>query len=136
MHKVLHLDLIEYNLNMDISYNELKNKEIVNLCDGAKMSHIMDVIFDSDTGRVRGFVIPGEKKFLKKSEALFIPLEKVRRIGDDVILIRYDFSDDSGVFNRKVKDKKRTLDSYCKIDNTGEPISYIKFRKLDNKKYK
>ena len=122
---------------MEISYNDLRNKEIINLCDGSRMGHIFDVIFDSDSKKVTGFVVPGEKRFFKKSEEIFIPIEKVRRIGDDVILIRYEIPDMN--YNRYSSFNKKTNAVYGKIykrdinDKTG---SFIRYRKLDNKKYK
>ncbi len=122
---------------MDISFSELRNKEIVNLCNGSRMGHIIDVVFNSDSGKVSGIVVPGEKKIFKKSGDLFVPIEKIRRIGDDVILVRFETPDmrfnryglkDAGVkmvSNKIYSDKSRDKDG-----------SYIRYRKLDNKKYK
>lgn len=122
---------------MDISYNELKNKEVVNLCDGAKLSRIIDIIFDSEEGKVRGVVVPGEKKFLKKCDELFIPLEKIRRIGDDVILIRYELTDTyySKHFVNSTN-KKQSLKINRSVKDGGDSVSFIRYRKMDNKKYK
>lgn len=122
---------------MDISYNDLRNKEIVNLSDGSKMGRIIDVIFNSESGKVIGLVAPGEKKFLKKADEIFIPLEKVRRIGDDVILIRLEFSD--GYFNRLQNskiDKKMMANRFTSFASNSGDGSFIRYRKLDNKKYK
>ena len=90
MHVVLQIKFLEYNFNMDITYSELKSKEIINLTDGKKLGHVIDVIFDSVNGRVSGIIVPGEKKMFRKADDVFIPLEKVRKIGDDVVLIRYE----------------------------------------------
>lgn len=122
---------------MDISFNDLRNKEIINLCDGSKMGHIVDMIFSSENGRICGIVAPGEKRLFKKADEIFIPIEKVRRIGDDVILIRYEISD----FNCKsyssisgVNDKN-SVKVYAN-SFSGNEKSFIRYRKLDNKKYK
>lgn len=121
---------------MDISYNELKNKEIVNLCDGTKMGHVVDVVFDSENGKVLGLVAPGEKRIFKKTEDVFIPLEKVRRIGDDVILVRFEFLDGFyGKYNKPTENSKPAKKIYEKNSVDGQK-SYIRFRRLDNKKYK
>lgn len=121
---------------MDISYNDLKSKEVVNLCDGSKMGRIVDVVFNSESGKVSGLVVPGEKKIFKKNEDIFIPLEKVRRIGDDVILVRFDLSD--GYFGQYLKpsDKKNSTGKVYSLKNGNMSGSYIRFRRLDNKKYK
>ena len=120
---------------MDISYNDLRNKEVINLCDGSKMGHIIDVVFNSDSGKVVGIVVPGEKKLFKKAGELFIPLEKVRRIGDDVILIRFDF-DGVGRYHTSERGEKRFSNKIYKISPADGGKSFIRYRKLDNKKYK
>ena len=73
---------------MDLTFNTLRSKEIINIYDGKRLGRITDVSFDNRSGRVLGFVVPGIKKVFKKAEDLFIPLELVKKIGDDVILVR------------------------------------------------
>lgn len=122
---------------MDISFNDLKNKEIINLCDGSRMGHIVDVIFSSETGKVTGIIAPGEKHFFKKTTELFIPIEKVRRIGDDVILIRFEVSELG--YNRYASIGKNLKKSSVKVymaDKRENGESFIRYRRFDNKKYK
>ena len=122
---------------MDISYNDLRNKEIINLCDGTKMGHTIDVVFDSESGKVTGIVAPGEKRLFKKADEIFIPLEKIRRIGDDVILVRLEISD--SYYNRFGKNERRTamVSSNCyQVPVSQNNGSFIRYRRLDNKKYK
>ena len=122
---------------MDISLNDLKSKEIINLSDGSKMGRIFDLVFDSESGKVVGFVVPGEKHFFKKSEDLFIPIEKVRRIGDDVILVRFETLNFNrnrfGVFDGESGKSFGKIYFQNAKDKNG---SFIRYRKLDNKKYK
>ena len=73
---------------MEITFNTLRSKEVVNLYDGRRLGRIIDIAFDKRTGRVLGFIMPGLKKVLKKSEDLFIPLDLIKKIGDDVILVK------------------------------------------------
>ena len=121
---------------MDISFNDLRNKEVINLSDGTKMGHIIDIVFSSDTGKVVGIVVPGEKRFFKKAGELFIPLEKVRRIGDDVILVRFDLSNNFGGYNLSDKNSKISSSKIYKISSGEKERSFIRYRKLENKKYK
>ena len=121
---------------MDISFNDLRNKEIINLCDGSRMGHIIDLVFSTDNGKVTGIVAPGEKRLFKKSSEIFIPIEKMRRIGDDVILIRYEINDLN--YNKYIsvdKNNNKSVKIYNK-NSTGKDVSFIRYRKLDNKKYK
>lgn len=122
---------------MDISFNDLRNKEIINLCDGSRMGHIVDMIFSSENGKIRGIVAPGEKRLFKKTDEIFIPIEKVRRIGDDVILIRYEINDLSYKSHTSIVSMgdKKSVKIYANSFN-GTEKSFIRYRKLDNKKYK
>ena len=72
---------------MEVSFSELKEKEIINVFDGKKLGRIIDILFDNSSGTVRGVVVPGEKKLFRKGEDIFVPLEKLKKIGDDVILV-------------------------------------------------
>lgn len=72
---------------MEISYNELKKKEVVNTIDGKKLGHICDLVFSCPENRVLGFVVPGNKAFGFKREEYFIDLKCVVKIGEDVILV-------------------------------------------------
>ena len=73
---------------MDIAFTDLKEKEIINVNDGKKLGHIIDFLFDIESGQVKGVVVPGGRKIFRKSEDIFIPLDKIRKIGGDVVLVK------------------------------------------------
>ena len=73
---------------MDIAFTDLKEKEIINVADGKKLGHIIDFLFDIENGQVKGVVVPGQRKIFRKTEDIFIPLEQIRKIGGDVILVK------------------------------------------------
>lgn len=69
---------------------ELRCKEVVNVCDGRKLGHIVDIVFDLPSARVLGLVVPGEKSFwgmFKAPSQLFIPFACIVKIGEDAILV-------------------------------------------------
>ncbi|MBQ9833177.1 MAG: YlmC/YmxH family sporulation protein [Clostridia bacterium] len=73
-----------------VNYCDLKRKEIINLCDGARLGNICDMEIDSCTGQINTIVVPGPPKLfgmLKSDEEIVIPYNKIKKIGDDVILI-------------------------------------------------
>ncbi len=75
---------------MESSFLELRCKEVVNVVDGRKLGHIVDMVFDLNTARVCGIVVPGEKTFwnvFKSTSQLFIPFECICKIGEDAILV-------------------------------------------------
>ena len=121
---------------MEISFNDLRNKEIINLMDGSKMGHVVDIVFSGESCKVLGVFIPGEKRFFKKSSEVFIPIEKIRRIGDDVILIRFDTSSLMNKYNLENKGVKAVSNKYYGVEMHKGGTSFIRYRKLDYKKYK
>lgn len=75
---------------LDISLNELRAKQVVNIYDGKSLGHICDAIFDECYGKLLGFVVPGIKKFssfFRATSDVFIPYQNICKIGIDVILV-------------------------------------------------
>ena len=75
------------------TFNELREKEIINICDGARLGRICDLELDDWTGLVCAIVVPGPTRLLgliKNSEELVIPFCKIQKIGDDVILVNIE----------------------------------------------
>lgn len=72
---------------MELSYSDLRIKEVVNVQNGARMGRIIDMIIDSNGKNVLGVVVPGVHKLFKGSEDIFIPWCNISKIGSDVILV-------------------------------------------------
>ena len=74
-----------------LSTDKLKNKEVINIYDGKSLGFVSDIEVDLERGAIGGIVIPGERSFFgwtKKSENdTLIKWEKIRTVGDDVILV-------------------------------------------------
>ena len=149
---------------MDISLSELKEKEIVNVFDGKKLGRIIDILFNIENGMVKGIVVPGEKKFFKKSEDIFIPLEKLKKIGDDVVLVklsvqseqvsnygriqtfenkkhsnRYEGYGASGRFGNYYENgfyNGQNLNNRLSNNQSASKESFVRFKPINNKKYK
>lgn len=119
---------------MEISFNDLKIKEVVNLYNGKRLGHIIDIVFDSMSCKVLGVIVPAEKKLFQKKDDIFISIDKIKKIGDDVILVKLD---DMNFTNKNQNDKfiKNEL-----IKNIGQYQSkngsFVRFRRLDKKKCK
>ncbi len=70
---------------------ELRCKEVVNVLDGRRLGHIVDMVLDLPSGQMLGFVVPGEKTFwnvFKGGSQLFIPFGCIVKIGEDTILVQ------------------------------------------------
>lgn len=68
---------------------ELRCKEVVNVVDGRRLGHIVDVIFNLESGCLQGVVVPGEKSWnlFKSAPELFIPLCQIVKVGEDAVLV-------------------------------------------------
>lgn len=82
---------------MELSYTDLRTKEVINLRNGARMGKIIDMIIDSNGKNVLGVVVPGVKKLFKHGEDVFIPWCNISKIGSDVILVSLDMTSLTGV---------------------------------------
>ena len=74
----------------ECSFLELRCKEVINVVDGKRLGHIIDVIFDMQTAKITGLIVPGNKSFwnvFKGGTEIFIPFTQICKIGDDTILV-------------------------------------------------
>lgn len=74
------------------TFCELRRKEVINICDGSRLGCICDLELDDCAGCISAIVVPGQTRMfglLKSDEELVIPYCKIRKIGDDVILVEF-----------------------------------------------
>lgn len=63
---------------------------MVNVLDGKRLGHIVDIAFDLQTACVLGIIVPGERSgwnIFKGNNQLFIPYGCISKIGEDTILV-------------------------------------------------
>jgi len=76
-----------------MNFSELKEKDVINIRDGRRLGKPIDLVLN-DSDCVCALVVPGPTNilsFLKPNrEGECIPWDRVRRIGDDVILVDVD----------------------------------------------
>lgn len=75
---------------MELSFCELRNKDVINVCDGKNLGQINDMIIDTCCGRITGITVPCNKSFLsifRSNNDIFIPYNRICKIGKDIILV-------------------------------------------------
>ena len=89
-----------------ISTEELRKKEIINLCDGARLGYACDFEFNKCTAQIVGLIVEKNGSFLGlgAGESIVIPWCKIECIGEDTILVRINLSE---LENHCRKKKKR-----------------------------
>ncbi len=70
---------------MEVSFLELRAKEVVNTQDGKKLGRICDVVLCYPENKWLGVVLPSGR--WGKKNNLFIDLRQIVKIGEDVILV-------------------------------------------------
>ncbi len=72
---------------MELSFSELRAKEVVNTQDGRKLGKVCDIVLCYPENRWLGIVVPGGKSWSRKKNELFIDLKQIVKIGEDVVLV-------------------------------------------------
>lgn len=76
-----------------MTFSELRDKEVINICDGKRYGHPIDLELSEQACAI-ALIVPcqtGWRSVLKSvREGFVIPWNRVRRIGDDVILVELD----------------------------------------------
>ncbi len=74
------------------SLEELRSKEVIDICTGERLGYIDDIRFDTDTGEVAALVIYGGWRIFglaPRGDDLEIPCQAVEVVGEDTILVRH-----------------------------------------------
>lgn len=73
-----------------VKISDLRMRDVVNVLDGKKLGHIIDIDLDLEKGRVLAFILPGKIRgwsIFARREEIVVPWDKIVRIGRDVILV-------------------------------------------------
>ena len=79
---------------MQCRMQELRCKEVINICDGCRLGFVGDVDVLVPEGQVAAIVVFGPCRFFGlfgRGEEYYIPWENVQRVGDDIILVEKSF---------------------------------------------
>ena len=80
-----------YSNIMELTFNELKKRDVINVVDGGCLGRITDLRINFPSGELTGIYVPGRKlsklaKIFNKS-SVFIDESNIIKIGGDVILV-------------------------------------------------
>ncbi|MEF9921813.1 MAG: YlmC/YmxH family sporulation protein [Anaerovoracaceae bacterium] len=77
-----------------LSTDKLKNKEVINISDGRSLGFVYDIEVNLENGKIEGIVIPASRGFMsffsKNDNDFVVKWDKIRTIGDDVILVEIE----------------------------------------------
>lgn len=84
-----------------ITCSQLRQKDVINLCDGSRLGFISEIEFDTCSGQVCSFVLCRNAGLLgfSKDPSLVLPWCRIECIGEDTVLVKIPASE---------------LESFCK----------------------
>ena len=88
--------------------NKLRDKEVINICDGKRLGYINDVVIDICSGHVCAIIVLFDCRTFGfgKCEEITIPWEKIGCFGKDAVLVNVDTSLYEKFCHEKKFDKK------------------------------
>ena len=72
------------------SFLKLQKKEVINAHDGTRLGYVSDIDIDPENGSIMAIRIPSSTRAFNlfgKTEDHIIEWERIKKIGDDIILI-------------------------------------------------
>jgi len=77
---------------MGCCINDLRDKDVINICDGRRLGFVDDVEVDVNSGRLVSIIVPCDGKLFGfgKTKNLVILWDSIEKIGDDTILVKID----------------------------------------------
>lgn len=72
---------------------ELRQKEVINICDGKRIGFVVDVELDLKEGCVIALIVPGPCRLwglLGRDQEYIVPFCDIRSVGPDVILVEIE----------------------------------------------
>ena len=66
---------------------QLKEKEVINVCDGRRLGCVEDIEFEIGSGKICSLILSEHSGLFGRGEVLFVPWSSIKRIGTDIILV-------------------------------------------------
>jgi YlmC/YmxH family sporulation protein len=73
--------------------SDMKQKEVINVSDGKRLGFVSDIEIDLETGKIDAIILPGNTRIfglLGKDNEFVIPWDRIKKIGEDIILVEMD----------------------------------------------
>ena len=95
-----------------ITSAELRQKDVINLCDGTRLGCITEVEFDTCSGQICALILSSGGMFsFMKDCRIVLPWNRIECIGGDAILVKISNSEYDAFFKGSKKRKAFEKDS-------------------------
>ena len=75
------------------TFNELRDKEVINICTGQRLGYVNDALIDLTCGRIAAISVPYCRNRIfefPKIKDILIPWERIEKIGEDIIVVKVE----------------------------------------------
>ena len=100
----------------NITCAQLREKDVINLCDGTRLGFIDELEFDACSGHISSLVLCRNSGILgfSKDPPLLIPWSRIECIGEDAVLVKIACSEIEALrYERKRRNNRSTINE-CK----------------------
>jgi len=105
---------------MEVTFCELRAKEVVNIYDGRCLGNITDIVIDTSCARVLGIIVPKERKMFslfKANSDFFIPYNRICKIGQDIILVELTTNQINSLSVNPTEQKNSSKPTFDNLNN-------------------
>lgn len=105
---------------MEVTFCELRAKEVVNIYDGRCLGNITDIVIDTSCARVLGIIVPKERKMFnlfKANSDFFIPYNRICKIGQDIILVELTTNQINSLSVNPAEQKNSSKPTFDNLNN-------------------
>ncbi|WP_042349011.1 YlmC/YmxH family sporulation protein [Bacillus massiliigorillae] len=77
--------------------SQFQTKDIVNLSDGRKLGILQDLEIHLSTGQIEALIVSNNSRWsnmFQREPEIIIPWNRIKKIGEDLILVDYDNTSD------------------------------------------
>ncbi len=69
--------------------DQLRDKEVINVCDGRRLGCVEDIEFEIDSGKICSLLVAPQSGILcfGRGETVAVPWGCIKRIGSDIIIV-------------------------------------------------
>ena len=72
---------------MEFVFSQIKKMDVVSVNDGKNLGRVYDLTFFYPENKIKGFFVTGCRGFHFSKSEMFIPIQQIVKIGEDVILV-------------------------------------------------
>ena len=74
---------------METTFGEIKQKDVINLINGAHLGRVCNITFSVPENKVIGFTVTGCRGFKFSKQEIFLPINCIVKIGQDAVLVKF-----------------------------------------------